>query len=397
MAPLRAMTGYYGSEEAALVRLRSLLERLVAPSLRVRVGTGDSRFAARVASRADALVAPGRSMEYLGALPVTALLPPRLADVLAAIGCTSVEDFQAMTSDVVAGRFGAEGLRWHRLCRCDADVAYAPQDPTELVVLQESVEEGEVLERVLFRLRGPLEEVYAAADRAGLVLRRCRMVLAGASGAQAKDVDAPSSVVQLLARVRWFEESTRMGRGRLHEVRIEPLDWGPAVRRQLTLEGREQRESTTREVLAQVADRFGVNRVLAPAFPGGRSVREQGSWVPWRGQWPQRVEDPLLPWPGRLPLAPTQVLVRPVPANLLDVTGAAVGVTRDGLLASMPTALVMREGSVPIEGVRGPWLIQERWWEHRSRRYLRLLVWTHAGAEVLVFERGRWWLEARYL
>jgi protein ImuB len=396
LAPLRAMTGYYGSEEKAIARLRALLARLVAPGVATSVGTGDSRFAARIASQVDALVPLGSSRAFLGTWSVTVLLPPRFARVLAAVGLHTVAEFQALEPAVVAGRFGAEGLRWHRLCRCEADAVQQAQDPTELAILQESVEEGEVLERALFRLRGPLEEAYAAAGREGLALRRCRVVLLGESGEQSREFDAPASVVQLLARVRWFEESTRKGRGRLHEVRLEPLDWRPAVRRQLTLEGREQREFDTREVLAQVADRFGAERVLVPAVPGGRSPKEQGCWTSWRGQWPHRLKDAGLPWPGRVPLAPTQVLARPAPANLLDATGGVVGIVHEELLERAPATLVLPEGSSVVEGVRGPWVVEERWWEHRARRYLRLLVWTSIGVEVLLFEGGRWWLEARY-
>lgn len=396
VAPLRAMVGYYGSEQQAITRLRALLAQLVVPDVAIGVGTGDSRFAAGIASRVDALVPPGSSREFLGARAVTALLPSRLARVLAAVGLDTVAGFQALEPAVVAGRFGAEGLRWYRLCRCEADVIQRVQDPTELAILREGVEEGEVLERVLFRLRGPLEEAYAAADRQGLALRRCRVTLLGGAGEQSREFDAPSSVVQLLARVRWFEESTRKGRGRLHEVRLEPLDWRPVVRRQLTLEGREQRESDTREVLAQVADRFGAERVLVPVVPGGRSLKEQGCWTPWRGQWPHRFEDAGLPWPGRVPLVPTRVLARPAPVRLLDAAGGVVGIACDGLLDRAPARLVLPEGTSLVEGLRGPWPIEERWWEHRARRYLRLLAWTSSGAEVLLFERGRWWLEARY-
>jgi len=395
-APLKAMARYYGSEAKAVARLRALLAERVDPGLATTVGTGDSRFGALVASRVDTLVPPGASREFLGTWSVTALLPPRLAGVLGAVGLGTVAGFQALEPAVVAGRFGAEGLRLHRLCRCEADVVHRSQHPTELALWQEGVEEGEVLERVLFRLRSPLEEAYAAADREGLALRRCRVVLLGESGEQSREFDAPPSVVQLLARVRWFEESTRKGRGRLYEVRLEPLDWCPAVRRQLTLDGREQRELETREVLAQVADRFGAARVLVPAVPGGRSPKEQGCWSPWRGRWPHRLEDAGLPWPGRVPFAPTQVLERLVPVQLLDATGGVVRIDPEGLLAHTPSTLVLPEGSCPVEGVRGPWPVEERWWEHRARRYLRLLVWTSNGAEVLLFEEGRWWLEARY-
>jgi protein ImuB len=92
------------------------------------------------------------------------------------------------------------------------------------------------------------------------------------------------------------------------------------------------------------------------------------------------------------------VLTRPLPAQLVDGNGRAVGVTGDGLATADPTRLsVAGEAWVEVTGWAGPWPSDERWWSVRGRRrQARMQVVTAGAAHLLTRERGGWWLEATY-
>ena len=63
------------------------------------------------------------------------------------------------------------------------------------------------------------------------------------------------------------------------------------------------------------------------------------------------------------------VLTRPLPAQLVDGNGRAVGVTGDGLATAVPARLSVAGGPwVEIVGWAGPWPSDERWWSARGRR-----------------------------
>jgi protein ImuB len=92
------------------------------------------------------------------------------------------------------------------------------------------------------------------------------------------------------------------------------------------------------------------------------------------------------------------VLTRPLPAQLVDGDGRAVGVTGDGLATGDPTRLSVAGGAwVEVTGWAGPWPSDERWWSVRGRRrQARMQVVTAGAAHLLTRERGGWWLEATY-
>jgi protein ImuB len=107
-----------------------------------------------------------------------------------------------------------------------------------------------------------------------------------------------------------------------------------------------------------------------------------------------------VPWPGQVPSpAPAIVYAEPVPAEVVDATGATVTVDGRGLLGSLPSRVRVwdRAWSI-VTAWAGPWLVDERWWDPAAhRRLVRLQATTDQGtAYLLRLAGGHWWVEATY-
>ena len=107
-----------------------------------------------------------------------------------------------------------------------------------------------------------------------------------------------------------------------------------------------------------------------------------------------------MPWPGQVPApAPAIVYAEPLPAEVVDATGATVAVDGRGLLGSLPSRLRLQGRAwSPLTAWAGPWLVDERWWDPAThRRLVRLQATTDQGAAYLLrLTGGRWWVEAIY-
>ena len=106
-----------------------------------------------------------------------------------------------------------------------------------------------------------------------------------------------------------------------------------------------------------------------------------------------------MPWPGQVPApAPAIVYAEPLPAEVVDATGATVAVDGRGLLGPLPSRVrIQGRAWSPITGWAGPWLVDERWWDPAAhRRLVRLQATTDQGAYLLRLTGGRWWVEATY-
>jgi protein ImuB len=167
--------------------------------------------------------------------------------------------------------------------------------------------------------------------------------------------------------------------------------------------------------VASVQELLGPESVVSGRLQGGRGPAQRARLVPWTG--PDRIDGSpggrlgarqnsrggsgvtsKGPWPGQVPPpAPAVVLTRPLPAQLVDSTGRAVGVTGDGMATADPTRLSVAGGAwVEVTGWAGPWPSDERWWSRGRRRQARMQVVTAGTAHLLTRERGGWWLEATY-
>jgi protein ImuB len=106
-----------------------------------------------------------------------------------------------------------------------------------------------------------------------------------------------------------------------------------------------------------------------------------------------------VPWPGQVPApAPAIVHAEPLPAEVVDATGATVAVDGRGLLGPLPSRVrIQGRAWSPITAWAGPWLVDERWWDPAAhRRLVRLQATTDQGAYLLRLTGGRWWVEATY-
>jgi protein ImuB len=107
-----------------------------------------------------------------------------------------------------------------------------------------------------------------------------------------------------------------------------------------------------------------------------------------------------VPWPGQVPApAPAIVYAEPLPAEVVDATGATVAVDGRGLLGSLPSRVrIAGRAWSPVTAWAGPWLVDERWWDPAAhRRLVRLQATTDRGAAYLLrLTGGRWWVEAIY-
>ncbi|HEY6708762.1 MAG TPA: DNA polymerase Y family protein [Actinomycetota bacterium] len=135
---------------------------------------------------------------------------------------------------------------------------------------------------------------------------------------------------------------------------------------------------------------------LVPGPTGGLSARgPTGFSTRGAGRLPGAV-----PWPGQVPApAPAIVYAEPVPAEVVDATGATVAVDGRGLLGPLPSRVRVRgRGWSSITAWAGPWLVDERWWDPAAhRRLVRLQATTDQGAAYLLrLTGGRWWVEAIY-
>ena len=167
--------------------------------------------------------------------------------------------------------------------------------------------------------------------------------------------------------------------------------------------------------VAAVQELLGPESVVRGRLQGGRGPAQRARLVPWTvpgrtsgAQGGARLGSGLdsgagngatSPWPGQVPPpAPAVVLTRPLPAQVIDDAGRAVGVTGDGMTTGDPARLsVAGDAWVEVTGWAGPWPSDERWWSVRGRRrQARMQVVTAGAAHLLTRERGGGWLEATY-
>jgi protein ImuB len=120
--------------------------------------------------------------------------------------------------------------------------------------------------------------------------------------------------------------------------------------------------------------------------------------VPRRPTGRPAVPDPPPSWPGRLPApSPATVPPQPLPAELVDATGAPVRLTAPDLLSAPPHRLVVDDGNPQmVQGWAGPWPLHQRWWVGEGASS-RLQVAVDGGVALLLLAReGRWWVTGIY-
>ncbi|MGQ0574533.1 MAG: hypothetical protein ACT4RN_10055, partial [Pseudonocardia sp.] len=111
------------------------------------------------------------------------------------------------------------------------------------------------------------------------------------------------------------------------------------------------------------------------------------------------VREPPAPWPGRIPApSPATVPPQPLPAELLDSTGAAVLLTAPDLLSAAPHEVVVARGRPrAVRGWAGPWPVEQRWWtaDTFDGSWVQLVC-DDGEALLLLVREDRWWVVGVY-
>ncbi len=376
------------------------------------VGIADGSFAADLAARravggVPLVVDPGASAAFLASFPITVLDPPALTQVLSRLGLRTIGAFAALDAGDVVGRFGAEGRRAHRLALgLDDDRGDPSAPPRDLSVSTEIDPPAERSDIVAFVARSLADSLHESLSSDGLACTRVLISVETEHGECLERLwrhEGALSTAALVDRVRWQldgwldgPESVRPTGGVAH-LRLVPDEVVPAVGRQLGFWGGESAaDERAARALTRVQVLLGPSSVLVPEVRGGRGPAERVVAVPFGGtdRSVRAVGD--APWPGAVPApAPAIVPPRPLPVAVLDREGRSVVVSGRGSMSGEPAVVLLDDRHCVIDAWAGPWSVDERWWDARTRRRrARLQVVLDDGRALLMFvERGRWYVE----
>jgi len=405
-----------------------------------RVGVADGRFAAERAARLGTLVAPGGSAAFLASFPVGILDDAELADLLRRLGITTLGRLAALPAPAVLARFGPAGAAGHRLARgLDARPLAARTPPPDLAVATELEPPAERVEAAAFVSRGLAERLSQQLSDRGLAATRVRVEAETEHGERMSRLwrhDGGLTPAALAERVRRQLDGWRTTGG-LTLIRLTPDEVRPDDGRQLGFWGGDRAAADrAARALARVQGILGPEAVVTAVLDGGRAPAERSRLVPWGERRPRAdtagsgpglplrgplgpglpLRGPLgPPWPGRVP-SPSPATVHPVPppAEVVDATGAPVGVDGRGAPTAPPARVSIAGGPwADVAAWAGPWPYDERWWAGTARppapdageagrlsmrsRRARWQVSTTAGtAHLLAVQGGRWSVEATY-
>lgn len=424
----RGAARYYGGEQPAAEAVLKLAAQLGLPG--ARIGIADGRFAAEQAARAAAtepgLLAPSEGVRivpaaaaaaFLSGLPVARAADPAFTEVLHGLGIRTLGALAALPEDAVRQRFGPQGVAAHRRAS-----AAGPQHGSELrprtPVRELSVElalEPPVAhaEQLAFACMTLAERFISGLAEERLVCTALRVELTDDIGVRHERVWAhphrftPADAVN---RVRWQlaamptapegVEHGREGAGIGH-VRLSPVHTDRAAAHEPGLWSTEP-DTRVHHHLSRVQSRLGHTSVGTITLTGGRLLTDRQSFIPWSTDRPGRrgargsAADP---WPGSIPgPAPTLVFPAPLPAELVDDTGSAVGVDDEDLLTARPTQLRVNSTALSalVCGWSPLWPLREQWWRGSPPRFRLQLQLSDGDAWLLLHEGGRWHAEGRY-
>ncbi|WP_369414918.1 Y-family DNA polymerase [Corynebacterium kalidii] len=443
-----SLVRYYGDEATAVELLVDAAARVGADCL---AGVADEVVTAVWAARDGRQVPAGGSRDYLAGLPLQVLVaegslgvPRDMVSVLSQLGIRTLADFTALPVADVAGRFGQEGVRWHRIACGEPERPVSPE--RTVIPLEVRVEPEELVAdtgTAAFLARQAAVRLHAALVEKGQV---CLRLAVRAHLDPPAGYDGPTTVERLwrcreplteedtAQRVRWQLDGwlTRVratlpgspespespdGVGGISAIDLAPVECVPAGEVADALwGGPDVGIRAARAAAARAQALIGTRGVLRPVHCGGRAVAGRVAAVPYGEQDPEEVDAlSTRAWDGELP-APLPALVgapdttgdRPRPpgprhpaasVQLLDAAGGQVWVTGRGMMSAPPVALRWGGAVHRLTGWAGPWPVDEMWWSQSgaARRYARLQVATDGPAAFLLVCRGRSWrIEATY-
>ena len=427
----RGPARYFGGEE---VLARKIIDAVACCGFACQVGVADGMFAARLAARApraeilDAalIVAPGGTPAFLAPQPVGALEDPELADLLPRLGIRTLGEFAMLPAIEAGNRFGAGGALAHRLARGLDPRPLVPRPPSaDLSVSVEFDPPAVQSEPVVFAAKALAEQMHGDLAARGLACVRVQAQVTCADGQELTRLwrhDGLLSALAVAERVRWqlagWQPVRGAGEGTADQgtadqggtdeggavggitlLRLVPDQLVRATGRQLGLWGDAVVSDRVARAALRVQAMLGHGSVVRPLLAGGRDPAEQVTQVPFGD-----AADPALPsgrpWPGRIPApAPATVYPVPLPARVIDASGATVTVTGRALVSAPPARLSADGGPLlAVTSWAGPWPVTERWWrpEGARRRARFQLVADDGSAWLAAVQDGQWLIEASY-
>lgn len=369
------------NESECLTRARQILENVGHVCQIVIADEPAGALALAAHGKGHRVVPPGQLPVALSKLSVSALDP--VEDVrlsLQSVGVLRIGQLAALPPASVARRFGAEGLRLHRISRGEAPLPpLTPIGSSSNLILRRALPEPvDQLEAVIFVLNdlaARLQQVLSASERAAVRLQ----VVLGLE--DPPDFLLPVRLGQprrgareLMEVLRKRLEGTRL-RSSVTDVAIEVLEDVPFVGRQRGLLDRRDARESLGDLLGRLADTLGEEALFSPC-PIERH-RPESSWAAStyveRARKP--VRNPDLPRPS--------ILLRdPLPLR----------VERDDLPVSIE--IEGRWSRIQRLDRRLPERLSSEWWEDGFvRDYYAATL--NDGRRPWFFrdhETGEWWL-----
>jgi protein ImuB len=436
----RGPARYFGGEEALA---RKIAAAVTARGFACHAGVADGQFAAGLAARAACpqhaavVVPPGGTRSFLAPYPVHILAAPALPALpaqLVRLGIRTLGDFAALPARDVASRFGAEGSAAQRIARgAEARRPAAGTVQADLSVTSE-FDPPALAEPVVFAAKNLADQLLAGLAARGLSCVRIRVELtAGAGRTEARlwRHDGLLSALAIAQRVRWQLDGWQSaphapaapttskapktpktpetseptpdgggdGSGGITRLRLVPDQLVRYEGRQLALWGDDLVRDRVERAAVRLQAMLGHESVTHPMLAGGRSPGDRVVLVPFGDVREARLPADR-PWPAGIPPpAPATVYPAPLPAQVIDASGAPVTVTGRAVVSASPDALTTGDGPwLAITAWAGPWPVTERWWDsgHVSRRARFQLVTGDGIGWLAAVEQGRWQIEARY-
>jgi protein ImuB len=377
-----------------------------------------------------------------------------LAGQLVRLGIKTLGDFAALPARDVASRFGTEGSAAQRVARgAEGRRPAAGTAPVDLAVSME-FEPPVLAEPVVFAAKNLADQLLAGLAARGLSCVRVQVEVTAESGrAEARlwRHDGLLSALAIAQRVRWqldgwqsapetpaisanpatpvipatpetpklpattetpnipftpeiprlpaTPEASADEGGGITRLRLVPDQLVRDEGRQLALWGDDLVRDRVERAAVRLQAMLGHESVTHPMLAGGRGPGDRVVLVPF-GDLREARRPADRPWPAGIPPpAPATVYPAPLPARVIDASGAPVMVTGRAVMSAAPDALTAGTGPwLAITAWAGPWPVTERWWDEQqaSRRARFQLVTGDGIGWLAAIERGHWQIEARY-
>jgi protein ImuB len=316
----------------------------------------------------------------------------------------------------VASRFGTEGSAAQRTARgAEGRRPAAGTAPVDLAVSME-FDPPVLAEPVVFAAKNLADQLLAGLAARGLSCVRVQIEVTAESGradARLWRHDGLLSALAIAQRVRWQLDgwqsapetpatpaaSVDEDGGGIIRLRLVPDQLVRDEGRQLALWGDDLVRDRVERAAVRLQAMLGHESVTHPMLAGGRGPGDRVVLVPFGDLREARLPADR-PWPSGIPPpAPATVYPAPLPARVIDASGAPVTVTGRAVMSAAPDALTAGTGPwLAITAWAGPWPVTERWWDsgQASRRARFQLVTGDGIGWLAAIERGHWQIEARY-